>query len=330
MLKSANYIKCSQCEKEFLPKSSRAKVCSDSCRRIVSNIQQNERIRKKNENLVGAAICAICGSKSNDLTSHITRMHMPVTEYKEMYPNSPIRSKKYLEEQSKRIMGDKNPAYQHGGKFSPLSDKFIHKDKIDKQDVIDKISKSNRENGNNNTTLAYWLNQGFDENEAAQKLSERQTTFSKEICIDKYGEKEGTKVWKERQIKWQKTLDDKPFDEKEEINRKKQYHRKVSETDMGKIYLVRITKDDKTYIKIGVTKTEIKTRFTTHIKDGYSVEVLHERVMKLNTCFDNEYHIINKFKSDRVIINERFCGYTECFNENMYHKLKEEINSIDG
>lgn len=57
-----------------------------------------------------------------------------------------------------------------------------------------------------NTKLEYWINKGYGEKEAKIKLKERQTTFSKRICIEKHGEKEGLKIWKKRQEKWNKSL----------------------------------------------------------------------------------------------------------------------------
>lgn len=54
--------------------------------------------------------------------------------------------------------------------------------------------------------IQYWLNKGYNESEAKIKLSERQRTFSKEKCIEKYGEIEGLKKFTERQNKWFKSL----------------------------------------------------------------------------------------------------------------------------
>ena len=54
--------------------------------------------------------------------------------------------------------------------------------------------------------IDYWINNGYSEEEAKEKLSESQRTFSKEKCIEKYGETEGLKRWEERQNKWQKSL----------------------------------------------------------------------------------------------------------------------------
>lgn len=38
-------------------------------------------------------------------------------------------------------------------------------------------------------SLSYWINKGYSKDEAIIKRSERQSTFSKNICIEKYGEK---------------------------------------------------------------------------------------------------------------------------------------------
>lgn len=71
------------------------------------------------------------------------------------------------------------------------------------------------------TNIEYYINKGLSSEEAKEKLSERQTTFSLEICIEKHGEIEGTKIWEERQQKWIKTLSNKSQTEIESINIKK-------------------------------------------------------------------------------------------------------------
>ena len=54
-----------------------------------------------------------------------------------------------------------------------------------------------------------------------EKLSNRQKTFSKKKCIEKYGYKIGTLKWKQRQIKWQNTMNNKSDEEKRRINKLK-------------------------------------------------------------------------------------------------------------
>jgi len=71
------------------------------------------------------------------------------------------------------------------------------------------------------TQLGYWIKKGYSEEDAKKQLSERQNTFSLQICIDKYGLEEGTKVFNKRQEKWQETLNSKPQEEIDRINKSK-------------------------------------------------------------------------------------------------------------
>lgn len=149
----------------------------------------------------GAICCRICNLLSHDLTSHILRTHkMTTTKYKKIYGE--IRSEKYLLEQSNRVKGNKNPAYNHQGKFSPFSDNFIYADTVDKEQISLKVSNSNKNNGNNSTTIKYWMKLGYTEEESKNKVSERQKTFNLQKCIEKYGDQIGREVWVKRQEKW--------------------------------------------------------------------------------------------------------------------------------
>lgn len=204
-LKKKKIQKCLDCGQEFESWNLLAiHVNSEHGYSSYSDYQLKWGLIKTEKMLIdeGAISCKICGFIAHDLTSHITRKHkLKSDEYKIRY-GGPIRSAKYLNEQSERILGDKNPAYGHGGKFSSLSSNFIYADSVNKEEIIKKISHSNKTNGNNNTTLTYWMKQGFSEEESKLKLSERQTTFSLDICIQKYGEVVGKARWVERQRKW--------------------------------------------------------------------------------------------------------------------------------
>lgn len=72
-----------------------------------------------------------------------------------------------------------------------------------------------------NTRVGYYMNMGLSKDEALKVLKERQTTFSLDKCISKYGEDEGVVVWKTRQDKWQNTLTSKSPEEYESIQKKK-------------------------------------------------------------------------------------------------------------
>lgn len=135
---------------------------------------------------------------------------------------------KIWNEKRENFSGEKNAAYNHGGKFSSLSKNFFKYENLNEDEVkskIDsvskKISRGNSENKNKPTTLIYWLNQGYSKDKAEELLKERQTTFSLEKCIDRYGEEEGNRIFQERQEKWQNTLMSKSTEEIERINREK-------------------------------------------------------------------------------------------------------------
>lgn len=59
------------------------------------------------------------------------------------------------------------------------------------------------------TSIEYWMNRTGGDLELSKKLrSDRQSTFSYEKCIQKYGEELGKCVWEDRQIRWQKSIFD--------------------------------------------------------------------------------------------------------------------------
>lgn len=116
---------------------------------------------------------------------------------------------------SNRVRGKNNPAYNHGGKLSPWSEKSEFYSEEAKQKAA--------ENRSYTTHLEYYTNNGMSEDEAKEALSERQRTFSLEKCIEKYGKVQGVEIWKRRQQKWLAALDSKSDQEKAEINKKKHY-----------------------------------------------------------------------------------------------------------
>ena len=124
---------------------------------------------------------------------------------------------------SESMKGDANPAYQHGGRLSPFSDKFFkymnNEVNYTVEDVRRKKMKSVVDNPQNQRTrIEYYLDQGMSQEEAVNALSNHQRTFSFDKCIEKYGYIEGYNIWKERQDKWQNTLNSKSQQEIDQIN----------------------------------------------------------------------------------------------------------------
>ena len=74
--------------------------------------------------------------------------------------------------------------------------------------LSNKLAKKRKENpqmydGILTNQIKYWTNKGYSIEESKQLVKERQTTFSKEICIQKYGIEKGIDIFNERTAKWQ-------------------------------------------------------------------------------------------------------------------------------
>ena len=137
----------------------------------------------------------VCGKTSNKLS-----------EISKSYMNRP-EVKQYL---SDLFKGDKNPnakcntTEEQRKAISPFSKSFKNYDRMtneEKDQQIRAYRQTDRDDRNTNQ-IKYWVNKGYSEDEAKQKVSERQRTFTLEKCIEKYGEEEGTRRYIDRQKNW--------------------------------------------------------------------------------------------------------------------------------
>lgn len=174
----------------------------------------------------GGAECLLCGFMANTLFTHIINTHkIKVSDYKKQFGDDVvIASKEYLKFLSDKVKGSNNPAYQHGGRLSPYSKKFVkyqdlNEDELDR--AILSIKDKNyigRTPDKRQTNIEYYLAKGMSVEDATKALSERQSTFSLDKCVDKYGILEGTFVWQDRQDKWQDSLKEKSQEEIDLMN----------------------------------------------------------------------------------------------------------------
>ncbi len=125
--------------------------------------------------------------------------------------NHPEQTNEFYE----KVIKPRNPYTSHGSELSPWSKDFKsykgmnddEKRKMIRQRVFCKDREDFDElRKNYNCTLEYYINKGMSEEEARAALKERQSTFSLKKCIEKYGEEEGTRRFKERQEKWMNNL----------------------------------------------------------------------------------------------------------------------------
>lgn len=242
-----------------------------------------------------------------------------------------------LRKKSERVIGEKNPAYQHGGRYSPFSDKFVGESV--KEEVIEKAKRSREESNGYTTRLSYWTER-YGEEEGKRLFYERQNTFSKEKLISTYGEEEGLRRWNERQEKWLATLDNLPEEEKIRINAKRgfwRHERKHQDMDPNdpfnqmdtKLYVIEYQPRgyEESFIKVGVTSKYLSQRFPPmtikeeihiHRADRFTNFKIERDVKKF--IFNNNLSILIE-SEDR-----KFDGWSECVDVKHKDKLLEVVH----
>ena len=230
-----------------------------------------------------------------------------------------------MKKKADRVKGDKNPAYQHGGKFSPFSEKFVKGD-IRRQ-TVDKAHKTINKNNAYRTRLSYWVER-YGEEEGRRLYRERQTTFTLEKLYKKYGEVEGKRIFEERQERWLESFFDKSEEELKLIRAKQGFWRYTDpKTDEmlndefnekeTVLYVIEYqpSNNGKVYIKFGVTARGVYKRFPVdtiknvlieHISDRFTNFHIERDIKKY--LFSNNMNIILESES------EFFDGWTECVN----------------
>lgn len=205
---------CRHCQTPFQSKKKSAKYCSDRCR--------NDYAMElgKHRNGYNATIkCEVCGSMFEKISpTHLRRHGITMAQYIEQFPGAPIIPESERIAASARFSGSANPGFQHGGKLSPYSPKFVGN--YD-PNIAKKSAANKRARGNDNTVVEYYTSRGMTDQQATEALAKRQSTFSLDKMIQKHGEIEGRKKWAARQEKWLASLNSKTDEEKSRIAKAK-------------------------------------------------------------------------------------------------------------
>jgi hypothetical protein len=150
---------------------------------------------------------------------------------------------------------------------------------------------------NESTRIEYYLSKGMSQREAELALSDRQRTFSLEVCIKKHGEKEGRRIWKERQSKWIGVMNSKSPEEIQDINRRKAINTNYGLIDSdlyvnikGLFYMVSLPND---LLKFGITSRRMDQRYTKKQMDGcevvYTMEGDLDLIAKLECLVKHDF-----------------------------------------
>lgn len=324
--------KCVVCESVFVGRHYNSITCSDECQTTNDKNKlylSNQRIKEKKQlaniakyehaNPNSYVECQICKYRAPTLGSHVkAHGYSSGEQYKKDFPGFFLVSK----DRSDAVKGSNNPGYQHGGTLSPFSKKFVaysHLTENEKETAIEKIADDRSalieaEPHRNPLRIEYYLHKGMSQAEAEQALTVRQTTFNLDICIEKHGVVEGTRIWQERQDKWQATLNSKPQDEIDEMNRKKttlhNYAKFMNSDSPGTFYILQLPNDT---IKIGITSKNLKERF--NVSHMVGVQVLYEFSHDLRICYQIESILKERYVQNHIKKEEQLheFGYTETF-----------------
>ena len=293
--------------------------------------KQRDDIQKKYENATEGedfVVCKLCGYKCADLGTHLKSHGINSKAYKEQFgQDTPIKCDKMC----RNVSGEKNPAFNHGGKYSPFSENFIYADAETIKATKKKAAQSRVDNNSNSTTIEYWLKKtDGDLDESKKLLSERQSTFSLEKCIEKYGEVDGKKRWLDRQEKWIRTLSKKSLEEIENINRKKSNLMSYSilwknEANYdGILYVLDI--GDGLY-KIGITTKTVQSRYKKYKDKYHIIEIFNA---KINECFQIEQLIKKAYATSSISKNEEVDGFgwTETFRFKSIDNVSSTIKDL--
>ena len=232
--------KCERCGNDFLASSNYVHFCED-CKIITDNERKQRSYKKvmekKHKKMIENGIEGIdyiIDLWSGEPTKSINNKHFKskypgktIEDYIREFPNAPLVCEKtsnrlsevmssfmnrpeVKEYYSNLFKGDKNPnakcntTEEYRKSISPFSKSFKKYDGMtdeEKEKQIREYLQCDRDDRNTNQ-IKYWINKGYSYEEAKQKVSERQSTFTLEKCIAKYGEEEGTRRYTERQTKW--------------------------------------------------------------------------------------------------------------------------------
>jgi G:T-mismatch repair DNA endonuclease (very short patch repair protein) len=316
---------CGNCENNYLSNSMNSKFCCDDCRKEF-------KVKDGKVYLEDYVICEICKRATGNVTGSHLKNHPEWTSdmYKSRFPNSQVIANNVMngirsgsinagnlmkldhnrERMRSLFIGEKNPMHKKNTtekkrkESSPFSPHFyLKKDPSLSMEDAKKIADDKLKNIKiiSWNKLEYWQNLGYTLEESKKIISSKQSTFSLEKCVEKFGKEKGTKTWEERQEKWKKKV----FNENTHISRG---YSKIGESFVDEILnLMRV---------IGIPTDNI-----LHGKNEKFIKTKEGRVFKYDLTITDSKKII-EFNGDFWHCNP------EIFESDFYNKPKK-MSAID-
>lgn len=231
---------CECCGKNFEATHGLMRYCSDACikknhdikrhKRSLEKMQKRSVLLKKNGVEGVDYIIDLWNGLALERmsSSYVNAVHpgKTISDYKAEFPLAKtvcekvskacsrnaglwMKEEKYKKMFSEKVKGEKNPNHrsrttlEERQKRSPFSEKFYEIHSGDREKMLESIC-AKREY---TTRIEYYLNRGYSEEDARLLLQERQSTFTLEKCIQKYGESKGVEIYNLRQKRWSEKVE---------------------------------------------------------------------------------------------------------------------------
>lgn len=208
-----------------------------------------------------------------------------------------------LERKSNRFKGDKNHFYNHGGKYSIWSDKYIGQISLEEKESIRESLSIKRKNDNRNI----FLRSHYNSDEEYIKFQTKDLQF----YIDKYGEEEGFKKFEKKKLIW--------FFSRNGLDENIEKSLEKYGNDYCLLYILKISEN---IIKVGITTKSIKNRY----RSLNNYVILNEFDLDIKTCLSLELDIKKKFNKYSIKIDDKIEGYGA--TESFYIECYDDILNI--
>lgn len=220
---------------------------------------------------------------------------------------------------------------KHKMKIDEYKDKY----NVDKVLLVNNKTKLKNKLGSKRCK-EFWMSEGYSEDEAIKKVSEHQSVFSLDKCIEKYGEHLGYIKWKERQDRWQRTLNSKPDGEIKDINNSKDSssitHYKEKYGDKWKEEIISRKYNDKRVAMKCLSNCDNLTDLIKFIPDNFSYkkikQILNSKIIRevfgVNDTNENQLYkqILSEYDFNIIESNMRF-GKLVIYDGIIYRSMGE-------
>ena len=200
-----------------------------------------------------------------------------------------------------------------------------------------RLSENGRKSAKNRNNLTstprrkeFWMKRGYTEEQAKNKVSDTQATFTLAKCVEKYSEELGVEIWNKRQQKWRKSFEQ---NDMEHIKLKMRNNASPGFYSLDNVptydllfYLLLIKEKEEQWIKYGLTKHNVTKRWgRTGRKLNYTI--LYQKRFEPRVAVNMETSIRERFGKQH---DSSYFKLTELVQPTKIFELCEIISPFDS